>query len=102
MYRRIVCLCLLSLCLLAPGCSKGGNEKLVPVVGTVTVNGEPLTVGSLAFHSDASKGNTSKSEPAGTIDGAGKFKLVTNGRDGAPTGWYKIVVVATAPIDPKN
>ena len=30
---------------------------------------------------------------------SGKYTLVTNGRKGAPPGWYKVAVTATAPAE---
>jgi len=76
------------------GCGKG-SESLAPVVGKVTVDGKPLTSGSVSFRPDKSKGNDSQHQPNGTIDAEGKFELfVPPARKGAPLGWYKVVVTA--------
>ena len=63
-----------------------------PVSGKVTVQKKPLTTGVVMFFPDASKGNTSKEGPIGTIGPDGSYKLTTGGRDGAPLGWYKVTV----------
>src|SRR5436305_14889066 len=74
------------------GCGKdaGVGEKLVPVVGAVMVNGQPLTTGGVTFHPDVAKGNNTQHLPAGVLDAEGKYKLVTATREGAPPGWYKV------------
>jgi hypothetical protein len=72
------------------GC--GGGENLLPVSGVVTNDGTPLTEGAVRFVPDASKGNTAKTEPAGTIGSGGRYSLLTDGKTGAPPGWYKVSV----------
>jgi hypothetical protein len=72
------------------------------VVGTVTLNGQPLTTGGVTFHPDVAKGNNSQHVPAGVLDAEGKYKLVTATREGAPPGWYKVAINAQAPADAKN
>src|SRR5437879_5932382 len=86
------------------GCGKdaGVGEKLVPVVGAVTVNGQPLTTGGVTFHPDVAKGNNTQHLPAGVLDAEGKYKLLTATKEGAPPGWYKVTVSAQAPADAKN
>jgi len=77
------------------GCAAGGGEGLAPVSGKVTVDGKPLTTGSVSFRPDASKGNTSQHHPNGTIDAEGNYELfVPPARKGAPPGWYTVVVTA--------
>src|SRR5262249_38077153 len=49
---------------------------------------------------DAAKGNSAPFEPAGTVNKQGKYTLSTNGRKGAPPGWYKVTVTAVAPAEP--
>jgi hypothetical protein len=75
------------------GCSDPG-EKFLPVSGKVTLDRQPLTVGSVSFRPDASKGNTSKHVPTGDINAEGNYELYTVGRKGAPPGWYKVLVFA--------
>ena len=79
----------------ATGCSSGSGEKLMPVVGKVTVNGKPLTTGSVSLRPDASQGNKSQHQPNGAIDAEGNYELlVPPAKKGAPPGWYKVVVTA--------
>jgi hypothetical protein len=81
--------------LLAAGCG-GGNTH--PVSGTVTIDGTPLAArnGLVTFVPDKAKGNVTQDEPAGTVDDRGRYTLYTNGRRGAPPGWYKVVVTGLA------
>lgn len=64
----------------------------LPVSGTVTMNKKTLPTGTVRFSPDASKGNTSKESAIGLIQPDGTYSLVTNGRAGAPLGWYKVTV----------
>jgi hypothetical protein len=75
---------------------------VVPVSGRVTLDNEPVTArsGTVVFVPDAEKGNQGLIRPAGNVDGGGTYTLFTRGRKGAPAGWYKVVVTATAPLDP--
>jgi hypothetical protein len=79
----------------AAGCGKKAGE-FVPVSGKVTLDGKPLTVGAISFRPDAARGNASMHIPSGDIDPQGNYKLVTVGKDGAPLGWYKVLVFADA------
>src|SRR5262245_14863103 len=90
----------LALCLL--GCGDSSGPKLVPVVGKVTVDGQPVKAGTLSFRPDKSKGNTSSHEPGGEIDAAGNYKLFTSRKEGAPVGWYRVAVMAGEPVDVGN
>jgi hypothetical protein len=83
------------------GCGASG-EKLTPVVGKVTVDGAPLTTGSVTFHPNAQKGNSSPHLPVGMLDAQGNYKLMSATKEGAPPGWYQVTVSAQEPIDPKN
>jgi hypothetical protein len=84
---------------LVAGCDGGGLQT---VKGKVTVDGAPLTSGSVRFVPDAAKGNKSKDEPAGEIGSDGTYTLSTNGKPGAPPGWYKVTVNATSVPDSSN
>ena len=87
---------LLSACL-TTGCGDdSGVGPTFPVAVKVTVGNVPLTAKStiVLFKPDAAKGNGSVYEPTGTVDGQGKYALVTKGKKGAPPGWYKIAVTA--------
>lgn len=99
----IALLCASLLALGGVGCDAGASiGKTVPVAGKVTVAGQPLTTGSVAFKPDGSKGNNSKFEPASTIGSDGSYQLITNGKSGAPPGWYKVTVVAEEEVDSIN
>src|SRR5262249_60393527 len=78
---------------LAFGCGDAtGVGKTVPVAGTVTLDGKPLTAAStvILFKPDAARRNTSPFEPVGTVDDQGNYTLVTQGKRGAPRGWCKV------------
>jgi hypothetical protein len=76
-------------CLLMSGCGK--KVVLVPVAGTVTLDGQPLSKGMVTFMPDLAKGNSAQSAPTGTID-KGNYQLSTLGQLGAPPGWYKVII----------
>ena len=84
--------------LFVSGCGDGsGVGRTFPVGGTITINGQPLVAQSamILFKPDASRGNLSQFDAAGTPDGEGHYTLSTAGKVGAPPGWYKVVVTAT-------
>jgi hypothetical protein len=74
------------------GCGGGAAGKVVPVTGKITLDGEPLTAGTITFEPDDSKGNKSKSPAGGMVDASGNYKLFTSGKEGAVVGWYKVGV----------
>jgi hypothetical protein len=80
------------LLLIVSGCGGSSKTVLVPASGTVTLGESAMTSGTVTFHPDESKGNTEKLSPTGMIDGSGNYNLTTDGRDGAPVGWYKVTV----------
>ena len=84
--------------LLAAGCGDGGVGKIYRVEGKVTFNGDPLISksGVVLFEPDTAKGNTTPFKPAASIDSSGNYTLYTKTRRGAPPGWYKVIVTATA------
>ena len=102
--RCVVSLCCACGLLTLAGC--GGQFKLVPVAGAVTVNGEPLNQFRVSFVPDTAKGNTTPVSCLGRIQG-GRFELQTmavkasDGGAGAPLGWYKVVLVTGLPGDPE-
>jgi hypothetical protein len=98
-YLAAPCLCAAIATLVGCGDS---TSKLVPVVGKVMVNGQPLTTGTgnVSFRPD--KGSATSQEPAGMIDEEGTYRLFTAGKEGAPLGRYRVLVVDVEPIDPKN
>jgi hypothetical protein len=83
--------------ILATGCpDASGVGQTFPVSGTITLDGQPLVAKTtvVLFMPDAAKGNGSPFEPTGTVDGQGRYTLVTKNKPGAPPGWYKIAVTA--------
>jgi hypothetical protein len=91
----------------AMGCSRSELDQLVPVEGSVLVEGQPCPVkspgsGSVRFVPDAEKGNTTLHLPHGKVNEQGRYTLLTNNRAGAPPGWYKVGVTVGEPSDPSN
>jgi hypothetical protein len=92
---------LLWLVLLAAACAvalfvqrysrKPGPGHVVSVSGEVTVGDEPLEEGTITFIPDPAKGNTSRWCPTGKVEG-GVYELSTAGVNGAPVGWYKVIL----------
>jgi hypothetical protein len=79
----------------AAGCGGGSGEQLAPVVGKVTVDGKPLTSGSVSLRPDSTQGNKSPHQPNGAIDADGNYELVVPpAKKGAPLGWYRVVITA--------
>jgi len=83
------------MCLCLAGCSDGGPDlNLVPVVGTVTLDGQPLANKSLLFTPESGGGVSA----GGNTDASGKYSLtavvsgVTGDQAGAPPGQYKVTV----------
>jgi hypothetical protein len=66
------------------GCTKGGAEKpkLVPVQGTVTMDGQPLVGASVMFGGVA----------LGETDANGHYELSKGKEKGVPAGDYTVVV----------
>ena len=79
------------------GCGSGSN--LQKVSGKVTVDGTPLAKGSVRFIPDKTRGNTAGVEPVAQIAADGTYTLATNGKSGAPLGWYKVSLDATEVAD---
>jgi hypothetical protein len=72
------------------GC--GPRVKLVPVEGTVKINGKPAANISIQFMPDAMQGGKGPTS-FGTTDAAGKFRLQTNdGQEGAVVGPHRVVL----------
>jgi hypothetical protein len=91
---------LCGLLLLSSGC--GGAAAPTPVTGHVTLNGKPMTSGTVTFVPNKAKGNTSGEEPLGEINAKSEYTLQTRGKPGAAPGWYKVTVTSTGPITPDN
>lgn len=71
------------------GCGKAG-PSLVPVTGSVTVDGKPANGATVIFHPTDKE---QKLIPAASTDDGGKFKLATSTKVGAPVGSYDITVI---------
>lgn len=93
--RLVFSLCFLSLATCLMGC--GGDKKLYPVEGVVTLDGDPLEGATVTFTREGATAS-------GLTSASGKFKLLTAGQEGVPEGTYKVTVTklakATATIDP--
>jgi len=79
------------------GCGGGKSETLYPVSGKVMHGKTALTGGQITFFPDTAKGNNSKHSPTGKIGSDGSYTLTTDGKSGAPAGWYKITVSTQTP-----
>jgi hypothetical protein len=103
---RIGCAFVLACVILfSSGC---GGVKLYSVSGKVTAGDQPVTAGLVSFIPDDSKGNKSSAGATGQIESDGTYSLNTNGKSGAPAGWYKVTVTPGMPamgsdmtMDPK-
>lgn len=87
--------------LLLPGC---GEKELVllPVAGKVTLEGVKLHYGTVVFVPDLAKGNTLRLSPRAMVAADGSYALDTEGKPGAPAGWYKVMVITNDPGAPAN
>jgi hypothetical protein len=88
-------LLLLAALLAVCGCA-AREEPLHPVSGKVTIDGEPLTKGTVGLIPDLAKGNTSPYAPQGKLGSDGSYRIATLGRPGAAPGWYKVTIWASA------
>ncbi|SRR5579883_183315 len=68
---------------------------VVQVSGKVTVDEEPLEEGTITFIPDPSKGNTSVFFATGVVEN-GAYQVLTEGKNGVPPGWYKVIVYDTS------
>ena len=83
------------------GC--GGGPPLTEVKGHVKLTGQTMTSGVVNFHPDKNQGNTYGGECVGDINAQGEYTLhTTDGKQGAPPGWYKVTVSQDAPVTPDN
>ena len=72
------------------GCG-GSGETLIPVTGSVAVDGQPAEGVVLLFHG----GN---GVSTATSDTSGSFSTVTNGESGMPAGSYKVTASWPEPV----
>jgi hypothetical protein len=99
---RLLLVSLLSTLLISCNSDPGNVGKTVPVAGKVTLGGQPLSTGTIAFVANTQKRNLTPHVPGSEIDGEGNYKLITATKVGAPPGWYKVVIVSTEPPNPKD
>lgn len=89
------CLLLLSFSLFVTtiwGCGNG-RPGLVPVSGTVTLNGEPVADADVYFQVLEVSGDYNRPSN-GKTDAQGKFTIGTYGKeDGVPVGKYRVAVI---------
>lgn len=98
--------CLLLLCLVIVGCSQGPTDTppLARVKGTVTLDGKPLTQGSVQFTPDKNRGTTGRMA-LGNINEDGTFELMTiRADDGAQVGYHLVAIESyeTTAFDPNK
>jgi len=75
------------------GCGRKDTVKRYPVAGRVTLDGQPLSSGTVSFMTESGAVATGK------IGADGAFRMVPFGAsgDGVPAGRYKVVVCAPDP-----
>jgi hypothetical protein len=95
-YVRLLLAAPLVFCVVAGG-GCGKSEPLYPVSGKVMLRDGALTGGVVTFIPDDSKGNKTKLSPTGKIGSDGSYSLTSEGRSGAPLGWYKVTVNSDTP-----
>lgn len=77
------------------GC--GGGPKIVPVSGSVTIDGQPLAYGHVQILPEGWR------PASGRLDGSGRFTLTTTTpNDGCPVGTHPAVVLAGESITPET
>jgi hypothetical protein len=100
-------LCPLALLVRGDSGDRYGIGQTVPVSGKLLVNGKPLQLKPNAFarvwfHPDAAKGNKCPQVASGDVDSVGNYTLSMRGQHGVPPGWYKVMVIATEHVDPRQ
>jgi hypothetical protein len=101
LFSRLFFLVVLACAGLVLGCGQK-EVALAPVSGKVTVDGQPLTSGSVSLVPDVPLGNegaqvadkmATPGLSGGKIEPDGTYKIYTGGKEGAPLGKYKVRVV---------
>ncbi|HEY7159486.1 MAG TPA: hypothetical protein VH575_36405 [Gemmataceae bacterium] len=87
---RFVGFAVLVCAFLVSGCGKE-SAKLTPVAGKVTLNNQPVTAGQVSLFSLEKEGKAA-GLMTGKIDSSGGYKILTDNRDGAPLGKYRVTV----------
>jgi hypothetical protein len=77
------------------GCS-GSGPKIVPVSGTVTIDGQPLTYGHVQILPAGWR------PASGRLDGSGRFVLTTTSpNDGCAVGTHPVVILSGESLSPE-
>jgi hypothetical protein len=84
------------------GCGSSSLPDRARVEGQVTLDGQPLTTGTILFVPDAARG-TNGPPAIGFIDAEGHYRLTTDRRrsgDGAVVGFHKVGIEARDSAEP--
>ncbi len=83
------------LLLLSIGCSGSENPQTIIASGIVTIDGQPMTKGTVTFQPVLSEIGNLKRPATGQIDSSGRFQLSTfQDGDGLLPGKYHVVITA--------
>lgn len=94
--RLAACAALAAVLLTPTGCGEVGPQ-IVPVSGTVTLDGKPLAYGHVQVLPAGWR------PASGRLDGAGRFTLTTSSpNDGCAVGTHPVVVLAGESITPET
>jgi hypothetical protein len=77
-------------------------EKLVPISGKITIQGEPLPYGTITLVPDVAAGNKTKLQPFGKVKADGSYSVETDGKPGAPVGPYLVGISSIKPSTPED
>jgi hypothetical protein len=93
-YRLMIVAALLALPTV--GCGDGTSEpKLVPLSGTVTLNGKPLEGATIVFV--PAQGNKEQTSATDITGAEGNYKAMTGSRNGVAPGRYTVIVEKPSP-----
>lgn len=81
---------------MSPGC--GGGPRLVPVAGTVTLDGKPLEGATVSFVPAA--GSTVSTSGTDVTGPEGNFQMTFKGRAGLAPGLYTVMISKTEEAAP--
>jgi hypothetical protein len=82
--------CVIAVCFAVAGCGEATNPHLIPVSGTITMDGRPLVGASVTLVGD---GATASEGGTGITDAAGKYEISHfRAGKGAVEGEYKVVI----------
>lgn len=87
-HSTVGCIACVAICAALAGCGPAG-KRLIPVTGSVTVNGKPAAGASILFHSDDPNAPTA----TGSVAADGTFSIVSGLDAGIAVGKYKVTVI---------